>query len=325
MHDMIGHEAIGPMALIAVAGLLVWTTIGALRIRNRFAKWAAAGLSALLALAVCLASALAVTGLVKLQSRSASAPVLTVAGTADQVRRGQAIADSFCGICHDSQLTGGLDLGQHLPIPVGIFRSANLTPAGRLSHWSDGEIFRAIRNSVDADGRWMMIMSYTNAARLSDEDVRALIAYLRSRPPAGPQSTDPPDRLNLFGTIMLGAGLMPTPRPTSTDVVTAPPKGPTAQYGEYLLSYQDCRLCHGADLSGGLQGQFGPVGPGLTLVKEWKREQFVATLRTGIDPGGHQLAKEMPWQPIGKMDDEDLAAIYEYLIRLPDVDGVTAH
>jgi hypothetical protein len=40
-------------------------------------------------------------------------------------------------------------------------------------------------------------------------------------------------------------------------------------------------------------------------------------MRTGIDPAGHVLGEQMPWQPIGKMDDEELTATYEYLIHLP--------
>jgi len=100
--------------------------------------------------------------------------------------------------------------------------------------------------------------------------------------------------------------------------IKAPPKSPSAQYGEYILSYQDCRECHGSKLSGGVQGQLAPIGPGLSLVKDWTLEDFISTLRTGMDPSGHQLGKEMPWQPIGKMDNEELTAMYEYLVGLPD-------
>jgi hypothetical protein len=45
--------------------------------------------------------------------------------------------------------------------------------------------------------------------------------------------------------------------------------------------------------------------------------EFIVTMRTGIDPGGHEFSKQMPWRPIGRMDDEELAAVYEYLIHLP--------
>src|SRR3984893_9572472 len=129
--------------------------------------------------------------------------------------RGKALVDGFCSACHltggldignnvpipvgsfvpsnltpagplkrwsDGELTGGLDIGNNVPIPVGSFVPSNLTPAGPLKRWSDGEIFRAIRNGADADGRWLTIMSYTNAGRLSDEDTQAVIAYIRSVP-----------------------------------------------------------------------------------------------------------------------------------------------
>jgi mono/diheme cytochrome c family protein len=117
---------------------------------------------------------------------------------------------------------------------------------------------------------------------------------------------------------MLGAGMLPTGKPVLNGTIKAPPKSPSPQYGEYILSYQDCRECHGSKLTGGVQGQLAPVGPGLSLVKDWTLEGFISTMRTGTDPAGHQLGKEMPWQPIGKMDNEELAAMYEYLIALPD-------
>jgi mono/diheme cytochrome c family protein len=259
-----------------------------------------------------------VVGMVKLHARSAPALDLKVAGTPEQIVRGQAISDGFCSGCHSGTgtLTGGLDLAQDLPVPIGSFVASNLTPAGRLSHWADGDIFRAIRNGVDRDGHWLIMMSYTNAGKLSDGDTRAVIAYLRSLPAAGKQTDNPPDHLNLLGVMMLGAGMLPGGKPVSTGAVTAPPKSPGLQYGEYILSYQDCRACHGDKLTGGVPGQPAPLGPDLNLVKRWKFEEFVTTMRTGVDPNGHQLGKQMPWRPIGRMGDEELRAIYEYLTHL---------
>ncbi len=241
-------------------------------------------------------------------------------GTAEQIRRGEAIAASFCGGCHapNGALTGGRDIAQELPLPIGSFVSSNLTSAG-LSGWSDGDIFRAIRYGVDRDGRWLIIMSYTNAGKLSDQDLWAVIAYLRSLRPDGEPTPDPPDHLNLLGIMMLGAGMLPTGKPVSAGVVTAPPRAPTSDYGEYLVSYLDCRECHGAMLTGGTPGQLAPLGPDLSLVKTWRFEDFVLTLRTGVDPYGHQLGKQMPWQPISRLDDDELRAIYEYLAGLPNM------
>lgn len=306
--------------LIATAALLVWSGLRAWRAKNGFLKWGGAGLAALLSTAATVVSVIMIVGLAELHARSAPTLDLKVAGTPEQIQRGQAISNGFCSGCHSKTgtLTGGLDVGEEFPVSVGSFVSSNLTPAGRLSHWSDGEIFRAIRNSVDPNGRWLIIMSYTNAGKLSDDDTRAVIAYIRSLPAAGKQTRNPPDHLNLLGFMMLGAGMLPKGKPVSTDIVTAPPKSPTLQFGEYILSYQDCRACHGDKLTGGVPGQLAPLGPDLNLVKGWKLQEFIATVRTGVDPNGHQLGKQMPWEPIGRMGDEELAAVYEYLTHLPD-------
>jgi len=312
-------DLFGVAMLSIIAALLAWSGLRAWRTRNPFIKWGGGGLAAFLSTATTLISVIAVVGLFKVHARSAPAPDLKVAGTPEQIQRGKAISDGFCSACHSKTgtLTGGLDVGEHFPVPVGSFVSSNLTPAGQLNSWSDGDIFRAIRNSVDRDGRWLVIMSYTNAGKLSDDDIRSVIAYIRSLPAAGKAAGNLPDRLNLLGIVMLGVGMLPEGKPVSTGIVKAPLAGPTLHYGEYILSYQDCRACHGANLTGGVPGQLGPLGPDLNLVKGWKLEDFVATMRTGVDPNGHELGKDMPWQPIGRMSDEELRAVYEYLTKLP--------
>jgi mono/diheme cytochrome c family protein len=310
---------IGLGTLIAVATLLAWSGIRAYGTKNRLLKWSGVGLAAVLAMAAWGASVLTIAGLLELRGRRALVPDLRVTSSAERIRRGEGLANSFCGACHSATgpLTGGSDLGKDFPLPIGSFVASNLTAAGELSRWSDGEIFRAIRNGVDRDGRWLIVMSYTNAGNLSDEDTKALIAYIRRQPAAGTATASPPDRLNLLGLIMLGAGMLPTGKPTFAGAISSPPKGPTARYGEYILSYQNCWLCHGDNLTGGVPGQLGPIGPDLNLVRNWKVEQFIATLRTGTDPGGHQLTDQMPWKFTAKMDDEELTAVYEYLTRLP--------
>jgi mono/diheme cytochrome c family protein len=305
--------------LIVIAALLAWVGRSAWRAKNNFMKWGGTGLAALSSTAVALLSLILIVGLFRLDARSAPTPVMKVASSPEQIQRGKAISDGFCSACHSKTgtLTGGLDIGEHFPVPIGSFISANLTPVGQLRHWSDGDIFRAIRNSVDPNGRWLIIMSYTNAGKLSDEDIRAVIAYIRSVPAIGKPTDDQPDHLNLLGITMLGAGMLPRGNPVSIDPVTAPPASSTARYGEYILSYQDCRACHGPKLTGGVPGQLGPLGPDLNLVKAWKLEEFVVTMRTGVDPNGHEISEKMPWRPIGRMSDEELGAVYQYLTHLP--------
>ncbi|MBP1094826.1 c-type cytochrome [Bradyrhizobium diazoefficiens] len=307
------------IAMVAFIVLLVWSGACALRAQNPLVKWGGVVLAAALTVPLSGVSALTAAGIVKQHARSAPVPDLQVEATPERIARGRAVADGFCAGCHSKSgvLSGGGDVGEDLPLPIGSFVPANLTPAGVLKHWSDGEIFRAIRNGVDARGRWLAIMSFTNAGRLSDDDTKAVIAYIRALPASGEETSDPPDRFSVLGLAMLGAGLLPDAKPVFTGVIIAPPKGPTARYGRYLLSYQDCRECHGKDLSGGVPGQLPPLGPDLGIVKDWSQAQFITTMRTGVGPNGHRLDDQMPWRPIGRMDDDDLAAIYLYLAGLP--------
>ncbi len=308
------------VALIAFAALLAWSGFRTWRVKNRIVKWGSAGLLALLSVAVLSASALTSLGMIKQHSRSAPVPDIKVAATPELIARGKDIADGFCGACHSKTgtLTGGYDVAVEIQIPVGSFVASNLTQAGSVKHWSDGELFRAIRNGVDADGHWLTMMSYVNAGHLSDDDIEAVIAYIRSLPAAGDLTPEPPDHLNLLGLAMLGAGMLPSGNPIITEHISRPLKGRTSQFGEYILSYQDCRACHGKNLTGGVPGQLPPLGPDLNLVKDWTLAGFTAAMRTGVDPNGHQISEQMPWRSVGKMDDDELAAIYQYLTHMPN-------
>ena len=78
-------------------------------------------------------------------------------------------------------LIGGLDLGKDSPAPVGNIVSLNLTPAGELKDWSDGEIMRALRNGAHKNGR-PLLMPINRLRSLSDDDMQSVIACLRSQP-----------------------------------------------------------------------------------------------------------------------------------------------
>jgi len=67
-----------------------------------------------------------------------------------------------------------------------------------------------------------------------------------------------------------------------------------------------------------VEGQLAPFGPNLKMVQSWTQEQFITLLRTGVDPSGHEIdPARMPWKSIGRMDDEELTAMYLYLLELP--------
>lgn len=313
---------LGFLVLVAIAALFGWIAFRAWKAPNQILKWGGVVLGGFLALVVGLVSVLALVGITRFNAtHDVPVPDLVVAGTPEQVARGEYLANSFCTSCHsldgELPLAGGVDLAGDLSIPLGSFVSQNLTPAGPLQEWSDGEIFRALRNGIGRDGRKLVFMSTVRARNMSDEDIQAVIAYLRSQPAVENETQDPSDQPNLLAAVLLGASMLPEGSPPTAAVISAPPKDLNHAYGEYIISYQDCRDCHGEDLKGGVEGQLAPIGPSLLAVRGWTQEQFISAMRTGITPSGHTLAGTMPWKAIGRMDDIDLAAMYLYIASIP--------
>ena len=154
---------------------------------------------------------------------------------------------------------------------------------------------------------------------LSDADVRILVAYLRSQPPVAHPT--PARDINLLGLVIVGSGVFPTAeQPHIDQPQTAPPVGPTPDYGQYLVDITGCRTCHGANLQGRTSTDFGPpAGPNLrAIVPSWPEGDFVRFFRTGMDPDGRRLDPSiMPWQAIGNAyTDDELRAIYSYIQEL---------
>lgn len=313
---------LGWLVFVVLAVLFGWLAVRLWRAENRIVKWAGVILSALLTLVFSLVSILVLVGMVKTYTpHKVAAPELTVALTPENIERGEHLADSFCTSCHSTNgelpLAGGLDLADDFPIPLGSFVSTNLTPAGPLKDWTDGKILVALRQGVDPQGRGLVIMSNARTRYMSDEDTHAVIAYLRSQPAVENETPDPPDRVNMLALLMYGAGMIPKGLPPVTEPIVAPPKGPTIAYGEYILNFQDCRVCHGGDLKGGVEGQLAPIGWNLDPVKKWTAEQFIKAMRTGVSPSGYQYSENMPWRQVGRMDDVELQAMHAYLASLP--------
>lgn len=246
---------------------------------------------------------------------------LKVAGTPEQLARGAKFL-SFCAACHAPSgkppLTGQ-NFSEGGP-PLGTLYAPNLTPAGELKDWSDGEIIRAIREGIHRSGRPLIVMPSEFFRNLSDADVQAVVAALRAQPATSPAS--PPTRLNVLAALFVGAGLFPTTaQKPITAAVVGPAEGTSADYGQYLVSFLGCRLCHGENLTGGTAGKkFPPAGPDLVhLVPGWSEADFIRTLRTGVDPVQHTLNPEaMPWKMYsGFASDDDLKAIRAYLASRP--------
>jgi hypothetical protein len=93
-----------------------------------------------------------------------------------------------------------------------LVRTTQVASTGKLAGYSDGELFRVLRYSINQQGHTPGVMSFMPYRELSNEDTEAIIAYLRSLPPA--MTTGPTgDRFNFLGAIMLGAGMFGEPPP----------------------------------------------------------------------------------------------------------------
>jgi mono/diheme cytochrome c family protein len=306
------------VVVLAVAGLLGWLAWRVWHSRNPFTRWIGGVLASLFTLVFAAVGVIAIIGTMKfLAPPTTPVPDLKVAGTPQQVERGHYIVNALCAECHSVShqlpLSGGADMGKEIPIPVGSFTPPNLTPAGPLKDWSDGEIWRELRTGVDDEGHHLVIMSTVPVRNLGDDDIKAVIAYLRSQPAVQNKTPDPPDQPSFLGVVLFGAGKLPQGLPPVPDSITAPPRGPTAEYGKYIVDYTGCRDCHGETLAGGDPHSLSPHGPSLLPVRHWTLEQFMTALRTGVNPVGHTLSDQMPWRVLGRLDDNDLTAVYKYL------------
>lgn len=317
---MIGNILLWLVFVLATIGF-VWLVVRSWRSNRALLKWLGVVLGGLLTLIFALVSVVIANGLcIIYMPKSSPVPQIKITGTAEQIARGQHLATTLCVSCHSANgalpLSGGRDVAADSPMPIGRLYSINLTPGGPLKTWTDGEILRTMREGIDRDGRPLLVMSANAVRYLSDDDKFAVIAYLRNQPSITNNIPEPPDQPNLLLAFLVSAGLVKIEPPVGS--IPSIPKAATVEYGKYVVDYSDCRICHGADLTGGTS-PVAPPGPSLRVVQGWTLDQFITTIRTGKDPTGHTLSEAMPWKDIGKLDDVELGAIYTYLKSLPPV------
>jgi len=316
MIDFVGLGIV--LLLIVLFGYLAFRSWGS---KNRILKWVGVILSGLLTVVLALVFVGALVGTSRLNANyntSNPAPDLQVAATAEQIAWGEKYA-KFCADCHSSNRTlplAGANFGGDIPIPMGTLYAPNLTPAGEIKDWTDGEIIRAIREGIHKNGRPLVIMPSDTFHHLSDEDVQGLVAYLRSQPAVEPNT--PTNNLNVLGALLTNVRILEN-QPHITQPVPKPAIAPDAAYGEYLKTIFSCSGCHGENLAGGTTFD-GEPAPNLTLVvPQWSEQEFITAFRTGVLPGGTKLnADKMPYPEFSEfMTDTDLQALYQYIHGLP--------
>lgn len=266
----------------------------------------------------------------------------TVGDTAGLVERGEYLVRSVavCGHCHaaepqrdpDGPPSGGFAFRDWR---LGTIRASNLTPdsATGLGAWTEAEIVRAVRAGEDREGHVLApVMPYEWFRGMSDRDALAVARYLKSLPPVTNRVVNRPSLAYRAARLFfLG--------PVHVRTASAPPRGPTAEYGRYLAHHAAlCADCHTP--RGGIRStpdrdrlfagdatppRGFPANPSnltpdtATGIGRWSEEDFLRALRTGVTPAGDTLHPFMPWRQYRRMTDADLRAIYRYLRTLPPV------
>lgn len=314
--------------------------------RKKFSRW----ILRILVLSVMLILALIIY--VKQFLPDVSLKDITVEITPARIERGKYLANHVmaCMDCHSTrdwtkfagplvpgtEGKGGERFDQAIGMP-GVFISPNITPFN-LKHWTDAELYRVITSGVAKNNRPIFpVMPYLNYGKMDDEDIRSVIAYLRTLPEK--ESEVPAPQIDFpmnFILHFIPAEAQPTPRPPKTDKVS---------YGGYLVNAASCIDCHTPFEKGQLlidQAFTGGrefttpngtlISPNITPDKQsgignWSKEMFVSRFRN-FDPAvnGYQTIDEgafntiMPWTMYAGMDTTDLEAIYAYLTTLQPVE-----
>ena len=256
-----------------------------------------------------------------------------------------------CAVCHTAIGPNGPDLehafagGLEMPDKFGTWRTPNITPDKNtgIGNWTDDQIAAAIREGVRPDGSGIYaIMPFMNYAAMSDDDVKAIVAFLRQVKPV--QNVVAPNR-----ELKMPKG----PPPNLVELQAARASGDATsddplKRGSYLASLMLCSHCHwtpgkdftpqpGKMFSGGLPIQVPMLGTGTLVGKnitsdletgigKWTEDQIYAAIKTMMKPDGKQIQGPMLFlqSQWSQLDDKDLHAVAAFIKQLPPVKNKVA-
>lgn len=176
-------------------------------------------------------------------------PDVTASSDSSVVARGRYIVRDVapCAACHgDPAQRAAFNEGADVPlsggyafvIPPGTFYTRNLTSDGEtgMGSVSDGAIARALRYGVGYDGR--ALLPFMEMQGLSDEDLRAVVSYLRTQPPV--RNPVPAHRFTLIGRVVKATALA-NPVGPAEPLSDRSPRGASVENGRYLA--ESVALC----------------------------------------------------------------------------------
>jgi len=283
------------------------------------------------------------------QTRQFPVKELEIAASSDPavIERGRYLVQgpAHCADCHGARSPSGeppestapLSGGFEFHLPVGVFRAPNITSdAGSgIGRYSDADLARILRYGVRPNGS--AVLPFMPFAELADDDLTAVISYLRTTKPV--QHQVPAHELNVLGNIVRAWVIEPV-GPKNTPAKRAP-QGVELENGRYLAHHvANCVSCHTrmdlrtGELVGPLFGGGAEhpalsgakktyVSPNLTpdprwgWIEGWDEGAFAARLTSGAGREG----SPMPWSAFKGLSNDDARAIYLYLRSLPKAEG----
>ena len=281
-------------------------------------------------LLILVISVLYIAGQIRLNKKyDVSVEIISLPKDAESLAEGKRIFQyRGCEACHGEQLQGLIYMDNPA---IGQVITPNLTsgPGGIGAQRTDGDLIRAIKHGIRPDGTPLLFMPSTEFYFLSDGDLGKVLAYIRSVPTVGNETKL--SNLSFTGFVamsivkditFLPAELIPHDKPAPP----APEPGVTVQYGQYLS--MSCMVCHGLTLSGGEIPGFPaewPAPPNLTSgagsrLPVWGEAEFIEIIRNGEKHGRRINPSYMPWTSYRHMTDDELRAVYKYLMSLPPKD-----
>jgi mono/diheme cytochrome c family protein len=234
--------------------------------------------------------------------------------------------------------------GREFPLPIAKVYSTNLTADKEtgLGGWTDQQIHDAMVKGIRADGKKILpVMPYEAYSGMAAEDLKALIAYLRTLKPVRNETPALKTWAPFYRTMGTFTWFQLFSR-FSNPPAKAPKSG--IERGRYLVDHVAlCGDCHtprnflgvpnrdfylagaGADI-GPLGEEVPNITPDLeTGIGKWKREEIVELLLTGFKPDLDNvqglMEEVIEGTPLGfkDMKREDALAIADYLKSIPPI------
>jgi mono/diheme cytochrome c family protein len=297
-------------------------------------------LSRRLLLAIAGVGAVAVVALLALAWQPAIPPIARPVPSAfapDLVSKGEMLAGGGnCMACHTARGSQPGAGGRPFTTAIGTFYSSNITPDAEtgIGNWSEAAFTRALREGVARDGRHLFpVFPYDHFTKLTDADIKALYAYVMTRPPvkAFDRPNTVPFPLDVRALQAIWKMIYFKPGPYQPD----PRRDAQWNRGAYLAQgLAACGACHtarnalGAESVGHPYG--GPYGGALFAgwiatpldvspsPARWSENEVFAYLRSGGSaPHGVAVGPmRLVVKGLARLPDSDLKAIAAYFVSL---------